>query len=138
MGITALYFLVLQTVAAQRDLNVAKELITTASTIAERNNERLFEVEFHRKKALTFLAECGARDVGQAEAELLTALEIARRQSARSLEIRVATSFARLWRDCGRRVQTHGLLAAVYGLFTESFDTPALWEAKSLLDELTA
>ena len=57
-------------------------------------------------------------------------------QQAKSLELRAAISFARLWRDQGRRAEAHNLLAPVYGWFTEGFDTADLKEAKALLDEL--
>ena len=52
------------------------------------------------------------------------------------LELRAATSLARLWRDQGKRTEAHDLLAPVYGWFTEGFDTPVLKEAKALLEEL--
>ena len=54
------------------------------------------------------------------------------------LELRAATSLARLWRDQGRRAEARDLLAPVYGWFTEGFDTPDLREAKSLLAELAS
>jgi predicted ATPase len=57
-------------------------------------------------------------------------------QSAKSWELRAATSLARLWRDQGRRAEARDLLAPVYGWFTEGFDTADLKEAKGLLDEL--
>ena len=59
-------------------------------------------------------------------------------QRAKSLELRAATSMARLWRDQGKRVQARELLAPVYGWFTEGFDTRDLKEAKALLEELVA
>jgi predicted ATPase len=136
MGITAIYFLVLQTIAAQRDVRVAKELVAAASAIVERNDERLFEAEFHRIRALTLLAKGGAETVSQAEAELLTALKIAQQQSARSLELRAAMSLAQLWRDQRKSPQARELLAPVYGWFTQGFDTRDLMEAKALLGEL--
>jgi predicted ATPase len=64
------------------------------------------------------------------------ALAVAQRQHARSLELRAATSLARLWRDQGRDDDARSLLAPVYGWFTEGFDTPDLKEAKALLEEL--
>ena len=64
------------------------------------------------------------------------AIKTAREQSARSLELRAATSLARLWRDQGKRDEARDLLAPVYGWFTEGFDTRDLKEAKALLDEV--
>lgn len=66
----------------------------------------------------------------------LQALEIAQQQSAKSLELRAATSLARLWHAQGKNEDAHQLLAPVYGWFTEGFDTRDLQEAKALLDEL--
>ena len=64
------------------------------------------------------------------------ALDIARDQHAKSLELRAATSLARLRRDQGKRTEARDLLAPIYGWFTEGFDTPILQDAKALLDEL--
>jgi predicted ATPase len=76
----------------------------------------------------------------QAEAEscFRQALEIARRQGAKSLELRAAMSLSRLWQRQGKRAEARQLLAEVYGWFTEGFDTPDLQEAKVLLEELRA
>jgi len=63
---------------------------------------------------------------------------IAKRQQARALELRAATTLARLWRDQGKRTQARDLLAPVYGWFTEGFDTLDLKQAKALLDELAS
>jgi predicted ATPase len=65
-----------------------------------------------------------------------SALAIARRQQAKSWELRAAMSLARLWRDQGKVQQARELLAPVYGWFTEGFDTRDLKEAKALLVEL--
>jgi predicted ATPase len=74
----------------------------------------------------------------EAETWLQRALDIARRQEAKSLELRAAMSLARLWQQQGRRAEAHDLLAPLYGWFTEGFDTADLQEAKALLDELGA
>jgi predicted ATPase len=71
--------------------------------------------------------------VTKAEAQFELALEIARKQQAKSWELRAAMSMARLWRDQGKPQQARELLAPVYGWFTEGFD---LKEAKALLEEL--
>jgi predicted ATPase len=69
---------------------------------------------------------------------LAQALNAAREQSARLLELRAAMSMARLWRDQGKVQQARELLAPVYGWFTEGFDTRDLKEANALLDELAS
>jgi tetratricopeptide (TPR) repeat protein len=85
--------------------------------------------------------------VGEATGQLLRqtepetwfhqALDIARHQQAKSLELRAATSLSRLWRQQGKRTEAYQLLAPIYGWFTEGFDTADLQEAKALLDELS-
>jgi predicted ATPase len=64
-------------------------------------------------------------------------LDIARRQQAKSLELRAAMSLRRLWQQQGKRAETRELLAPIYGWFTEGFDTKDLQEAKALLEILT-
>jgi predicted ATPase len=76
-------------------------------------------------------------DVGQAEASFQQALAIARRQQAKSWELRAAMSLSRLWQQQGQRAPARQLLAKVYGWFTEGFDTADLQEAKALLAALS-
>jgi predicted ATPase len=64
------------------------------------------------------------------------ALDIARRQQAKSLELRAAMSLSRLWQRQGKCKEAHDLLAPIYGWFTEGFDTTDLQEAKALLEAL--
>jgi predicted ATPase len=73
----------------------------------------------------------------EVEACLKQALDIARRQEAKSLELRAAMSLSRLWHQQGKRQEAHDLLADVYAWFTEGFDTADLQEAKALLEELS-
>jgi len=77
----------------------------------------------------------GQHDEG--EACYRRAIEVSSGQGARTLELRAATSLARLWNDRGKNAEARDLLAPVYGWFTEGFDTPDLKEAKAVLDELT-
>ena len=77
-------------------------------------------------------------DGAKAEQCFRTAIEIARRQSAKSVELRATTSLARLLAKQGRRDEARAMLAEIYGWFTEGFDTADLKDAKALLDELDA
>ena len=72
----------------------------------------------------------------EAEACFQQALDVARRQEAKSLELRAAMSLSRLWQQQGKRAEARELLAPIYGWFTEGFDTADLQEAKALLEEL--
>ena len=84
-----------------------------------------------------FLLRQAVPEAPQAEACFHHALAIARRQEAKSWELRAAMSLARLWRQQGQRAEARALLAPVYGWFTEGFDTADLREAKALLEELS-
>jgi predicted ATPase len=75
-------------------------------------------------------------DLPSAERNYVASLDCARRQQAKSWELRTSTSYARLMRDQERISEARDLLAPVYGWFTEGFDTPDLREAKALLIEL--
>jgi len=75
-------------------------------------------------------------DTPQAETCFRQALDVARRQEAKSWELRAATSLAHLWQSQGKRQEAHDLLAPVYGWFTEGFDTADLKDARALLEEL--
>ena len=78
-----------------------------------------------------------AQRLPEAEAALHKALDVARRQHARSLELRAATSLARVWQQQGKTSEANTLLAEIYNWFTEGFKTKDLQEAKSLLEELS-
>jgi predicted ATPase len=74
----------------------------------------------------------------KAEAYFAHALAVARRQQAKSFELRAAMSMARLWRDQGKPDEARDLLAPVYGWFTQGFDTVDLKQAKVMLDEFAS
>ena len=111
----------------------AKATLESSLGMIERFNERLWEAENHRVRGEV------ARDAGQFPEALIAfdqAINVARNQSARSLELRSANSFAKLLADHGERRKAHDLLAPIYSRFTEGFDMPELKEAKALLDQL--
>jgi class 3 adenylate cyclase/predicted ATPase len=108
--------------------------IVEALQMVDRTGECWFEAELYRLKAELLLAS--EHDQKAAEASLHRSMEVARHQSAKSWELRAATSLACLWRDQGKRTAAHDLLAPVYDWFTEGFDTVDLKEARTLLDEL--
>ncbi|MGH7960275.1 MAG: hypothetical protein ACRERD_00420, partial [Candidatus Binatia bacterium] len=72
----------------------------------------------------------------EAEACFHQAIAIARKQEAKSLELRAVMSLSRLWQQQGKQQQAHSQLGEIYGWFTEGFDTADLQEAKTLLQEL--
>jgi predicted ATPase len=82
------------------------------------------------------VALAGLNRLDEARIAFEEALRVARRQQAKSHELRTATSLARLLGEQGRRAEAHELLAPVYGWFTEGFDTADLKQAKALLGEL--
>jgi predicted ATPase len=104
--------------------------------IAETTGQHFHDAELHRRRAECFL-RLPDRPPEDAEAELRRALEIARSQEAKSLELRAATSLARLWQQQGKRAEARNLLQPVYDWFTEGFDTQDLKDAKALLEELS-
>jgi predicted ATPase len=111
--------------------------IGEALIAAETTKERWYEAEINRVAGEIAMLS-GEPDAAKADAYFERALAIARRQQAKSWELRAATSLARLWRDQGKRREARDLLAPVYDWFTEGFDTLDLKEAKTLLDELHA
>jgi predicted ATPase len=114
-----------------------------ALTVMEQTGERYYEAELHRQRGELLLRReaqshpaQGSREPHDAEACFQQALDIARRQEAKSLELRAAMSLSRLWQQQGRRAEAYELLARIYGWFTEGFDTADLQEAKALLEAL--
>jgi predicted ATPase len=111
-------------------LAALREGFETMDTIGE----RWWEAELHRVNGI---ALCGLNKLEEGQAAFEDALGIARHQQAKSLELRAATSLARLWGEQGRRAEARELLAPIYDWFTEGSDTPDLKDAKALLNELT-
>jgi predicted ATPase len=91
-----------------------------------------YEAELHRIKGELLLHQA-VPDASQAETCFQQALAVARRQQAKSWELRAAMRLSRLWQQQGKRAAARQMLAEVYSWFTEGFDTPDLQEAKTLL-----
>jgi predicted ATPase len=110
-----------------------------AEALAEgrRHGIRYYEAELYRLNGELLLRQQAVPNVHQAEACFRQALDIARHQQAKSLELRAATSLVRLWQYQGKRHEARQLLAEIYEWFTEGFDTADLQEAKALLTELS-
>ena len=111
------------------------QALTEAHTLVEQHDERWWEAEVYRLRGVLLLRQPGTP---QAEAEtwFQRALDVARRQEAKSLELRAARSLSCLWQQQGKQAEARDLLAPIYGWFTEGFDTADLQEAKTLLEEL--
>jgi class 3 adenylate cyclase/predicted ATPase len=112
------------------------QALAEAHTLVEQREDRWWEAEIARLRGVLLLRQPGT---SQAEAEtwLRQALEVARHQEAKSLELRAAMSLARLWQQQGKPAAARELLAPIYSWFTEGFDTADLQEAKVLLEALS-
>jgi predicted ATPase len=126
-------------------------VLAEALAIVDKTGERYYEAELYRLKGKLTLQKFqvsgptfqvdnpqSAIRIPQLEAEecFLKAIEIARKQQAKSLELRAVMSLSRLWQQQGKKDEAQQMLAEVYGWFTEGFDTVDLQEAKALLEEL--
>ncbi len=134
--------------------------LAEALTLVNKTGERWYEAELYRLKGTLTLqsrqSQASQRQVeddsentnpqhpalsthAEAEAEVcfLKAIEIARKQQAKSLELRAVMSLAHLWQNQGKKEEAHEMLVEIYGWFTEGFDTKDLQEAKALLEELS-
>jgi len=141
----------------EEGLSVLAEALEAVHT----TGERFYEAELYRLKGiLTLQSQTNGRQVSdksqarqdkaedtaprslapdsQAEACFLKAIEIARRQEGKSLELRATVSLCRLWQQQGKKDEARHMLAGIYGWFTEGFDTIDLLQAQALLQELSA
>ena len=113
----------------------AQNALSKALDAVSKTNETWDEAEIHRTAGELAASQLHA-DSEIGKSYFHRSLAIARRQDAKSFELRAATSLARLWRDQNRRDEARELLAPIFGWFTEGFDMPDLIEAKALLEEL--
>ncbi len=141
------YFLTLLIEACGKAGQIEEGVITLAEALDTVNNngERWYEAELYRIKGELLLAREGKNQkakskkeaVSEAETCFSKAIDIARSQSAKSLELRAVTSLSRLWQKQGKKQEVCKQLAEIYNWFTEGFDTADLKEAKALLEELS-
>jgi class 3 adenylate cyclase/predicted ATPase len=126
--------------------------LAEALATVDKTEERIYEAELYRLQGQLTLQkfqvsgskfqvqESPKSEVRSPESEaeecFLKAIEIARKQQAKSLELRAVVSLARLWQQQGKQKDAHQILAEIYGWFTEGFDTKDLQEAKMLLEIL--
>jgi predicted ATPase len=95
--------------------------------------EQRWVPEIYRLKGELLLSQSAANRA-EAEACLQKAIRLARRQEAKSLELRAATSLSRLWSSQGKRIEARDVLAPVYNWFGEGLETPDLKDARALLN----
>ena len=138
--LTRIYLLALLANAYEMGGRIEEGLsaLTEALAISDKNGLRscCWAAELHRLKGKLLLRQATG-DAQEAEACFLRALDVARSQSGKALELRAAVALGRLWQQHGKREDAHRMLAEIYGWFSEGFDTPDLKDARALLDELT-
>ncbi len=125
----------------EEGLNMLVEALDTVN----KNGERWYEAELYRIKGELLLTQEGKRkkakgkreENSEAEVCFQKAIEVARSQSAKSLELRAVRSLSRLWQKQGKKDEARRMLAEIYGWFTKGFDTADLKKAKALLEELS-
>jgi DNA-binding SARP family transcriptional activator/pimeloyl-ACP methyl ester carboxylesterase/predicted ATPase len=129
--------------AAAGPAEAGQRVLDEALASADRSRELQWTADLRRLKGELLLASAGKAVDGEheqtgatSEGSFLKAIEIARRQGSRALELRATISLANLWREQGKATQARQQLSEIYGWFTEGFETADVKQAKALLDEL--
>ncbi len=147
------YYILAEACGKAGQVEEGPQALAAAFAAVERNNEHVYEAELWRVKGeltLPFKVQGSKFTVAspqhptpstQAEAEaekcFLQAIDVARRQQAKSWELRATISLSHLWQQQGKKDKAHQMLAEIYAWFTEGFDEKDLQEAKALLEELS-
>jgi predicted ATPase len=146
LGQSGLLRALAEAVARRREIEEGLRILDEAFTVARHNGEEYDEVELWRAKGELTLAQASVQSlasqaangaVQEAEGCFLHAIEIARHQSAKSLELRAVMNLSRLWQSQGRREEARQILAEMYGWFAEGFETEDLQAAQALLAGLS-
>src|SRR5262245_36780792 len=111
------------------------EVLAEALTRVDTTRDRWYEPEIYRLKG-ALLLQRSAGNHAEAQTCFQDALDVARTQQAKALELRAAMSLSRLWQQQGKQTEARQLLASIYDWFTEGFDTADLQEARALLEAL--
>ena len=120
----------------------ALAVLTEALALVKHKDERMWEAELDRLRGELMLTQSRvqrreSRVQKEAEECFQQAVEVARQQQAKSLELRAVMSLSRLWQEQGKKEEARQMLLEIYDWFTEGFDTKDLQEAKALLEELS-
>jgi hypothetical protein len=140
-GAPGLFVVVADAYLTAGQLTEARSAVDMGLALAAQTGQPFMDAELHRLQGEIVLKsvesqESTVESQKNAEECFLRDLDTARAQGAKSLELRTATSLARLWRDQGKRAAARDLIAPIYACFTEGFDTGDLIDAKALLEEL--
>jgi predicted ATPase len=123
------------------DYQTASVLIEKCFDMSKKNHESYYDAELYRLKgeAVCKIKTNKSKNLGrrEGEAHFLRALQIARHQRAKSLELRATMSLCRFWQKTGNEKEASRMLRKLYGWFTEGFDSPDLKAAKELINQLS-
>jgi predicted ATPase len=136
IGLTRWLGLLVEVCGKSGQVATGHALLTEAFAFMHQSGQRVYEAELYRLQGELLGQEGGKPAQEEAAASLCQALAVARRQQAKSLELRAAMSLGRLWQRQGKRDAARDLVQNVYGWFTEGFDTADLQAAKALLMEV--
>ena len=136
MGVPGFLTWLAEALKRDEDIEQGIACVTEALAIIEQTGMGVFEPEAHRFTSELLLQQ-SQDNAPQAEASFQKALDVSRSQKAKALELRAATSLARLWQQQGKKTEAYDLLTPLYKWFTEGFDTQDLKDAEALLEELS-
>jgi predicted ATPase len=120
---------------SKKSIEEGLQAATEGLQLVQQSGERCWEAELYRIRG-ELLLKRDPSDLSGGRAALESAVAVARKQCAKSLELRATTSLARLLKSQGKVDEAHMMLAEIYNWFTEGFDSADLKDAKALLDEL--
>ena len=130
------YALLADSCSKEGEMEAGLQAVADGLAVVKKTEERCFEAELLRLKGECLVQQVSSKSP-DAERAFQQSLRIASDQSVKALELRAATSLARLWQGQGKKDEARDLLAPVYNWFTEGFETADLMDAKALLESLS-